>query len=120
MDYSESLREIEAYDLMWTELGRLLNAKKESDKVSAVKVKWANSQPKRNLYFTHLNANDAFRIKGHSAVYIKVIGGRSGVLASFDGAMMEVATGKLFAPTSSEIEPVDVEINIGVAKPHIY
>jgi len=69
-----------------------------------------------NLYFSDLQINQAFRIKGgRGAVYvkIKIRGGQN------DGQeyMLELATGKAFQPTISPIELIRVEINISASKP---
>ena len=66
------------------------------------------------LHFSDLMLNDSFRIvDGRGAVYVKVQH-RDGTFG-----MLELATGKIFAPTLSEVELVEVEVNIKTVKPAI-
>ena len=91
----------------------------------SVKVNWENKTV-RNLYFSDLQVNQCFRnINGRGAVYRKVmlnndITVRDKYLASNVYLMMEEATGRLFMPTTSQVEVVQVEVTVKAPKPHIY
>lgn len=86
-------------------------------------INW-KQQPRLN--FANLALNEAFRIIGAQAIYVKVdttiflkeefqrdyVGGKF--------AMYELATGRLFKPTPSDIEPIQVDISVSVPSPPIY
>ncbi len=83
-----------------------------------MKVAWKNNKSNlvKRLYFSDLNLGDTFRNKhGRGAVYAKVQVPHTG-----DQFMFEFETGKLFAPTTSELELVDVSVNVEADKPVIY
>lgn len=70
------------------------------------------------LYFDDLDLNDSFRVnskRSRGAVYRKVL-----VKDAHDYMMLEEATGKIFDPTSSPVEPVKVTVTIDAVKPSIY
>jgi hypothetical protein len=86
-------------------------------------INWKN--PARNLYFSYhdLKVNDTFRIVGgRGAVYTKVSVSHGVSTHDIRGCefMMEVATGLLFEPTSSNVELVQVDVQIASPKPYIY
>jgi hypothetical protein len=80
-------------------------------------VNWKDSvATARNLTFDDLNLNESFRnVNGRGAVYVKVQ-----VHNSDDEYMMELATGKLFNPTVSPVERVNVDVNVNASKPRFY
>ncbi len=81
-----------------------------------MKVNWNHRVAKtKTLHFANLDINDAFKIVGAKAVYIKVKENYGQ-----NEWMMELATGRLFAPTLSPVDLVNVEVNIGIPKPSIY
>lgn len=86
-------------------------------------INWKNPVPSRNLYFSDLKVNDTFRIiGGRGAVYTKVAVSHGVSTYDIRGRefMMEVATGLLFEPTSSNVELVQVDVQIASPKPYIY
>lgn len=80
-----------------------------------MKVNWRDvPDSSTRLYFRDLLVQETFRNKhGRGAVYMKVA-------LKDDLYMLELATGKLFEPTSSELERVECELKINVNKPSIY
>lgn len=81
-----------------------------------VKVNWLKEKKVPALLFEDLRLNTPFRNTSpdsKGAVYIKV----SDATASF---MYEVQTGRLWPPTKSPVEIVDLTININLEKPQIY
>jgi hypothetical protein len=91
----------------------------KGQKMSSTQIHWKGQYSPQPLTFGDLSANDAFKIRGHNAVYLKVVSGRNSGLAN-TGGMLEIATGKIFGPTSSEVERVNVEIHVGTTRPSIY
>lgn len=88
-----------------------------------IKVNWKNdARRNKRLFFNDLAINDSFKLTTGNAVYIKVAPGTRnvGIGGGHQALMLEVATGKLFGPSASEVEPVEIEVNVGVNKPHIY
>jgi hypothetical protein len=89
-----------------------------------MKTHWKNQKTvKYPLYFSDLSLKDSFRIKGgRNAVYTKVIAGTNDVIPGHysQEVMFEIETGKLFKPTLSEVELVDVEVTIGTELPDLY
>lgn len=92
-------------------------------------VSWANQPVRKTLHFVDLLPNEAFRIKSYrskGAVYIKVVPGHDDLVLegkwgeTHSGVMYELATGKLYPPTSSTVELVDVDIEVHQDKPDIY
>ena len=92
-----------------------------------VNVQWQDDP--QTLYFNELELNDAFRIVGCEAVYIKVHDGNTktvGILDTprvkrrgepippyYDNVFMyEIASGLLFHPTNSSVEMVEVTIKV--------
>ena len=73
------------------------------------------------LYFGDLDCNDAFRIVGSHAIYIKL---EDRTRCSLDQVsheyMYEIFTGHIYLPTHSPIERVEVHIDINLPKPHLY
>lgn len=131
MDIFECYREAGDVDAMWNFIASQTGIDLKKEKVrnmGSIKVNWDNQPKTNNLLFYQLNPNDAFRIVGARAVYIKVVAGRGmNVSASGpktnglpDGGMLEIATGKVFAPTTSYVELVDVSVDIKAKKPDIY
>jgi len=87
-----------------------------------MKINWKNT-PSKTVTFSTLNVGDTFKnTHGHGAVYMKVKVNsdvvRGGYTESF--GMLELQTGKVFKPTSSPLELVDVEITVDTVKPSIY
>lgn len=83
------------------------------------KVIWKNEAVK-TLKFDDLKLNDSFKIctkKSKGAVYTKV---RTPSYKGHEFYMLEVATGKLFEPTVSTVEKVEVTVNVEALKPEIY
>lgn len=127
----ESIRSSADEDAMWRyllgEVSRI-NKKEKVVNMGGVKINWDDSKKNSGLAFRNLNTNDAFRIQGSKAVYIKVVPGCRALTIELahnqrgngDGAMLEVATGKIFPPTSSLVELVDVSVDIKAKKPDIY
>lgn len=74
------------------------------------KISWKKTV---GLYFTDIELGQCFRIKSREAVYMKVQFGHREL-------KLELATGKIFEPTASEIELIPVEICIDTTKPSIY
>jgi hypothetical protein len=90
------------------------------------------------IYFRDLDVNTAFRNKnGKGAVYIKVELNKNLYIFTEDDvdcclgtaelspitsryAMYEIATGKLFEPTNSPLEIVELKLKVSVPKPSIY
>lgn len=82
-----------------------------------MKVNWNQSKVGQDR-FDDLGLNESFRIaspQSRGAVYVKVIDNRTG-----DYGMLELATGKVFDPTTSPVEPVNVEVNVSAPRPNIY
>lgn len=85
----------------------------------SVKVNW-EKQPGRNLFFSDLHVNQCFRnVNGRGAVYRKIIT-NSDVFGQLKHLMMEEATGRVFNPTTSQVELVEVEVTVKASKPYIY
>lgn len=87
-----------------------------------MKINWKN-KPAKTVIFSSLDVGETFKnTQGHGAVYMKVKVNsdvvRGGYVDSF--GMLELATGKVFKPTSSPLELVDVEMTVDVPKPTIY
>lgn len=85
-------------------------------------VKWGKSVASSVEYFGDLSTNDSFVIKSKAskgAVYRKValFHPGSSLVSEY---MMEEETGKLFSPTLSMVEKVEVSVEISKAKPEIY
>lgn len=101
--------------------------KKEDKMINKVKVNWKqNDEQKDVVYFKDLGY-EAFRIKGCSAVYLKVHfddkyrnSNKHYPLSEYPDLMLEVATGNMFIPTKSAVERVDTTISVDLAKPTIY
>ena len=68
----------------------------------------------KTLYFNDLVMNDGFKIRNGEAVYVKTVS------PSGKDYMLEIATGRLWHPTRSEVVKVDIEINVNVPRPSIY
>lgn len=112
-----------------------IEEKKKRKSLMSTKINWKAGKPAAR-YFADIAVNDAFTIdtvNSKGAVYIKVdlievlqhIRNNSYGASNFTPgnsryAMQEVETGKVFAPTASPIKAVEVEINVGQAKPVIY
>lgn len=81
-----------------------------------MKINW-KSKPAKTIVFSSLGVGDTFRnTHGHGAVYMKVQ-----LCGDYDDyGMLELATGKVFKPTSSPLELVDVEMTVDTTKPSIY
>lgn len=83
-----------------------------------MKVTWTNQTNTKKSFFTDLKVNDTFKIKSSKskgAVYVKCeFQNRN------DFWMMELGTGKIFSPTPSEVQLVDVEVVISDVKPQLY
>ncbi len=75
------------------------------------------------LHFGDLDVNDTFKLTTGEAVYVKV-SRRVGSTRSFDRHneeyMLELATGRLFGPSSSPVARVGVTVNVDVPKPSLY
>lgn len=85
-------------------------------------VKWGKSVSSPSEYFSNLATNDSFVIKSKAskgAVYRKVLFCHHGTSLVTE-YMMEEETGKLFNPTLSAVEKVDVSVEISKSKPEIY
>ena len=82
-----------------------------------MEIKWKDSPHvvEKSLSFSDLNFNDTFRILGSQAVYVKCQ-----VNAIAKDYMYEIATGKLYDPTSSTVELIGVSVYINVPKPRLY
>ncbi len=109
--------------------------KKKRKSLMSTKINWKPGKPVAR-YFTDIAVGDAFTIdtsNSKGAVYIKVdilevlqfirnntYGASNFVAGNSRYAMQEVETSKVFAPTVSPIKAVEVEINVGQAKPAIY
>lgn len=123
MDLWESLREagdVEGMlEYLLKDVGRPKSLRKDRTSMST-RISWNGLRDGRDLRFTDLAPNDAFRIRGRNAVYLKVISGRGLTLNDQRGGMLEIATGKVFPVTDSVVEPIQVDINVGTAKPAIY
>lgn len=86
----------------------------------STKITWKNQQLPVNLYFKDVPVGTSFRNKfGRGAVYQKVVLEKS-VSGREIEAMLELATGRVFPATASQIEEVQVEVQVGVVKPNIY
>lgn len=93
-------------------------------------INWLKSQKPKTLYFKDIQVNEKFVIDtggSKGAVYTKVenvngynVDDSDWENEESDHAMMEIATGKLWASTKSPVKLVDVEINIDAEKPSIY
>lgn len=81
------------------------------------KVNWGSRAASGKLYFNDLDIGDCFKINtsaAKGAVYRKVYN-------TIEGECLaeEVATSKLFHPTTSEVVKVNVNIDIDAPKPEI-
>jgi hypothetical protein len=72
------------------------------------------------LYFEDIKKNEAFKIVGAQAVYIKINKSKSANVNPGHEYMYEVATGNFFLPTASPVEKVDVTISIDLPQPNLY
>ena len=86
------------------------------------KVHWKKSPP-QSLYFEYIEVGETFKIdsfRSKGAVYMKVHTSHrvSGYPDQY--LMLELATGKLFSPTTSRITRVNVDIHVDAEKPEIY
>jgi len=81
-----------------------------------MKVNWNQSTSVGNLYYRDLALGDTFRNKrGQGAVYSKVQNHRTK-----EEFMLELASGLLFAPTLTEVERINVDVNVEASKPKLY
>ena len=82
-----------------------------------MRLSWGLKKPVvQRLYFADLALNETFRnVNGRGAIYAKVEENHTN--KTF---MYELATGKLFIPTSSPVERVDVDVQVSTNKPSIY
>jgi hypothetical protein len=83
-----------------------------------MKVNWNQPvvAPPKALKFDDLALNETFRnTGGRGAVYVKVQVGHED-----DYYMYELATGRLWEPTTATLERVAVDVNVTAAKPRIY
>jgi hypothetical protein len=88
--------------------------------MSSVKINWKKPFNKTDrLFFSDIAVNQGFKIYNCEAIYIK-IEANPGLHLECPYCMYEVATGKFFKPTISEVLPVDIEISIAISKPSIY
>lgn len=87
-----------------------------------MEIKWKDSPyvVEQSLSFSDLNFNDTFRILGSQAVYIKCHAHLNVKGAGTKDYMYEIATGKLYEPTSSTVELIGVSVYINVPKPCLY
>jgi len=87
------------------------------------KINW-NTSKKTDLFFEDLDVGDTFRLANGAAVYMKVSSGRGlyfTVSNEYENeGMLELATGKVFAASESEVVLIDVDITINAEKPEIY
>lgn len=88
-----------------------------------MEINWLNSNENTTLYFQDVAVNQGFRnvsdlSKG--AVYLKVEDYNAFEKDYECYAMLEIATGVMFRPTTSPVELVDIKLNIGVEKPDLY
>lgn len=82
-----------------------------------MKVKFTGKKSGR-LYFRDLDVNESFRNAtslSQGAVYTKVECDKTATQY-----MLEVATGKLYPPTHSQVERVEVEANVHSYDPGLY
>lgn len=76
---------------------------------------------KKGLKFADLDLNSTFKLVSGEAVYVKVEEGhRNGSFNRKNQFMLELVSGRLFQPSSSDVELVEVTVNVGVSKPQIY
>lgn len=82
---------------------------------------WDAPRAVPTLYFRDLQLNEAFKLTTGNVVYVKV-SKRAGSHGNRyeDYHMLELATGKLFDPSNSPVERVDVTVSVGLKKPAIY
>ena len=80
---------------------------------STMKLNWTGQNVVNELTFSQLQVNETFRITPNGeAVYVKVVDHYSGRYFQ-----QELATGKLFKPTSSRVVPVSVEVSVHSRRP---
>lgn len=83
-----------------------------------MQIKWKLT---KNVYFTDLELLDTFKIVGgRGAIYMKVSINKQITNEELIYGQLELATGKVFKPTSSPLVLVDVEMNVETPKPSIY
>jgi hypothetical protein len=88
-----------------------------------MKVKFNAPLPVFPLFFTNLSVSDSFRLQNGSAVYTKVefAGGlkvRDSRHVDQDYGMLELATGKVFPPSTGQVVRVSVDVSVASAKPY--
>lgn len=84
-------------------------------------VNWVPQPVKKNLSFDSVAVNQNFKIvstASQGAVYRKVV--LSDAYGQVKHYMMEEQTGRLFPPTNSYIELVEVSVSIQQSKPACY
>lgn len=84
-------------------------------------IVWDAPRAVPTLYFRDLQVNEAFKLTTGNAVYVKVSRRAGSHGSRYDEYhMLELATGRLFDPSGSPVERVDVTVNVGLKKPQIY
>lgn len=96
--------------------------KKKEEKKMATNVKWVGEKTKPGIRFGDLSVGEYFQIESSlskGAVYQKVLIDSS-ITGSQNYAQLEVATGKIFASTNSNVRKVEAETTIYTSKPPVY
>lgn len=128
LDFNQDARAI--FDKILTEyfdsatITQLDDVKDEKKPVST-KINWTGGKDKYRLYFDDLALGEHFVVDtdlSKGAIYRKVIVEHTVVNNVYQGTsygQMEVATAKVFRPTSSMVKAVEVEITVRAVKPNL-
>lgn len=90
-----------------------------------MKINWGKKNPALKLVFDDLDVGQSFRLVSGDAIYCKVEAGRSMDFFDSNGealeyGMMEWASGKVWPPSQTPVELVEVVVNIEILKPELY
>ena len=92
-----------------------------------MRVSWNKPVTPKSFNFSDLNIGDGFRLINGQAIYTKVALNKAiGYSANSNKqnvyGMLEIATGTIFAPSSSDspVIPVAVEVHVAASRPSIY
>lgn len=86
-----------------------------------VKINWKHKLLPQVQYYSDLSLNEAFRLTTGQAIYIKVlVSPKVAGNRNEEYGMLEIATGKVFPPSNSPVELVNVEVNVDSVKPPLY
>lgn len=100
--------------------------------IMSLKINWNSPLSDPVIRFDDIEANTPFVIDtpaSRGAVYVKVVSASSMMFCDKNdihgieyqnGGMYEIATGKVFPPTTSPIKVVPLSYNVSTPKPEIY